>query len=76
MTDTRTISRATYLQALGLFTMASRHRQKADEFSNELFALLGSDKSSHVSDAVYDDRRTFDEALKLEGFTVEEGPAS
>jgi hypothetical protein len=73
MDATKMITRTTYLQALGLFTMAHRHRTKADEFQKELATLLGVDPhdSGHVSDAIYDDRRTFDEALKLEGFTVE-----
>lgn len=75
MSDPKTITRATYLQALGLFTMAHRHRTKADEFQKELAAVLGvgSDDAGHVSDAIYDDRRGFDEALRLEGFTVEGG---
>lgn len=76
MTDApKTISRSTYLQALGLYTMAHHHNQKADEFGNELVRLLGFEgindgDAGHISDAVYGDR-AFDEALKLSDITVE-----
>lgn len=63
-----------YLQALGLFTMARRHAERADEYRNELHALLGIETGSHVEDAIWSggpiDIPEFDEALRREGFNV------
>jgi len=68
---TQQITRATYLQALGLFTMAQRHMRKCDEFRKELTAFLGTPESGHIDDAIYDGLAAFDEALEREGITVE-----
>jgi hypothetical protein len=79
MTDApNTITRSTYLQALGLFTVAKRHTEKAEEFSDELCKLLGfndrnDNSAGHLSDAVWG-MGQFDEALKLSGITVTDEP--
>ena len=69
---TRKICHSTYLQALGLFTMATQHAQKAEEFSTELTKLLDATPYGHITDAIYDGRlKDFDAALKLEKIEVE-----
>jgi len=68
---TMKISRSTYLQALGLFSLARKHQLKVVEFSKELDSLLNIE-NGHVSDAVYDEAKGFDEALKRDGIEVEE----
>jgi hypothetical protein len=76
MTDTpKTINRSTYLQALGLYTLASIHRAKVDDAREELLRLLGVENNGHIDDEIYSPNRGFDEALKLEGFTVADDPA-
>lgn len=68
------LSREMYLQALGLFTMARLHADRASEFRDELKRLLGGTSDldlGHVEDAVWsgDGRPSaFDEALRREGF--------
>lgn len=69
---TKKICHETYLQALGLFTMALQHAQKAEEFNEALTKLLDVTPYGHLSDAIYDGRlKDFDTALKLEEIEVE-----
>lgn len=66
------ICHETYLQALGLFTMACQHAQKAEEFNTALTKFLDVTPYGHLSDAIYDGRLSdFDTALKLENIEVE-----
>lgn len=67
-----TITRGSYLAALGLYTMAKRHYRKSDEFAKELEALLGVEVgASHVSDAIFSEDGDFDRALERENIIVE-----
>lgn len=69
---TKKICHETYLQSLGLFTMAVQHAKKAEEFNIALTNLLGANPWGHLSDAIYDGRlNDFDVALKLEDIEVE-----
>ena len=69
---TKKICHEKYLQALGLFTMAVQHAQKAEEFNTALTKLLDVIPYGYLSDAVYDGRLAdFDAALKLEDIEVE-----
>ena len=66
------ISHDTYLQALGLFTLASNHAKKAEEFGTALEELLDLTPYGYMSDAIYDGTgRDFDSALRLEDIEVE-----
>ncbi len=66
------ICHETYLQALGLFTMAVEHAKKTEEFSTALTKLLEATPYGHLTDAIYDGRLTdFDEALRKEEIEVE-----
>lgn len=70
----KTISHRTYLQALGLFSLAQKHIRKGEEFEAELTKLLEIEPYGHVSDTLYDNsstERDFDAALKLEDIEVE-----
>ncbi len=72
-TEKRTISRATYLQALGLFTLGHSYSERCDEVRKELAGVLGLDVDSHVSDEMYTyGKADFDEALSKENIVVEE----
>ena len=57
MSEPKTISRSTYLQALGLYTMASRLQQDVDRFNVEMNRMLGLDapdfQDSLLSDGIY-----------------------
>ena len=70
----RQISRATYLQAMGLYTLASIHQRKCSEAEAELNNLIDhpNDFGSHISDEIYSPGHHggFDKALKLMGITV------
>ncbi len=70
----RQITHNTYLQSLGLFTLARNHAKKAEEFRDALEKLLDVEPYSHISDIVYDvdgTERDFDAALRLEEIEVE-----
>lgn len=69
MTD-KTISRQTYLMALGLYTVARARARDVDTFRDELETLLGMAAGGYISDAVYGEI-TLDEALEREGIEVE-----
>ncbi len=76
MAETKTISRATYLQALGLFTLGHSYSERADEVRKELRQLLqiGDELGDHVTDEMYAyGHADFDDALKREGISVEGG---
>ncbi len=72
----KTISRSTYLQALGLYTLASIHRQKVDDAREELVRLLGVENNGHIDDEIYSPNRGFDEALKLEEIAITDEPTA
>lgn len=67
------ITRAEFLAAAGLFSIAQRHYAKAMEFERELVELLGFEDGygGIVSDALMDNR-AFEQALKLQGISVEQ----
>jgi hypothetical protein len=65
------ITRNEYLQALALFTLASQHMRKVEEFELAMNEVLKSDTGSHASDALYCNT-SFDSALKSMGITVSE----
>lgn len=76
-----TIDNDTRLKALGLFTLAQEHAQKAREFEAALARLLGreGDTIDRFSDALYGGpkwNKPFDELLRLEGFEVAEAEAA
>jgi len=70
------ISYDKYLMAKGLFHLATEHRRKSSEFEHALHDLLNVDIHSHISDAIWDDNDTLEDALKREGVEVEEPPTS
>ncbi len=70
----KTLTRAQYLMALGLFTLAQHKQAQVREFEAELNALLEidpEDLGGHVSDAVYSPNDTLDAALARQGIAVE-----
>ena len=69
----KTISKETYLQALGLHHLARLHYRKGEEFDKALCSLLGLEWGGHISDSAYGER-DFDEALKLSEIVVEDKP--
>lgn len=70
--EPKKISRAIYLQALGLFTLGHSYSERADEVRNELAQVLGADVDSCISDEMYRyGKADFDEALKKEGIECE-----
>lgn len=69
--ETKTITRSTYLQALGLFTLATTHMRRVDESREELMRLLGIEDNGHIDDEIYSPQHGFDKALDLEGVKVE-----
>ncbi len=77
-----TISRNTYLQALGLFTLAATHMRKVEDAQKALAELLGltfNDTDGHIGDAIYAiggpaGPQDFDEALKRSDILVEDAP--
>ncbi len=74
------ITHDVYLQALGLFTLASLHAAKSRVFEEEMARLLGFDwdecaYASCVSDAIYTPDDSFDLALKRGGIAVLQAPA-
>lgn len=73
-TEMKPLDQSRYLQALGLFTMARAHAERAEQFRTELITFLGVDGCGYVEDAVWEDGaglKQFDAALALEGFTIE-----
>jgi len=78
MSDTpkKTISRTTYLQAFGLYTLGRKYDEKLTEVGDELTKLLGFEgpndsDAGHIADSLWGDQ-SFDEALKLTGIEVSE----
>jgi hypothetical protein len=82
----KTISRETYLQAVGLFTLSQAANAQLQQCHDTLLKILGYDQSGpydnymgHVSDAMWGEAKTikdFDRALKLQGIAIEPTPAS
>lgn len=71
------LTRDEYLRVLALFTMARSHYVKCESFECGLLESLGykdaqPGNGGHISDALYGARRSFNEALALEGFTLPE----
>jgi|CXWL01.1.fsa_nt_gi hypothetical protein len=68
----RRLSRADYLRALALFTMANQNYLRADQYGDELAATLGlkDNYSNNISDAWLNKGADFDVALKADGFLV------
>jgi hypothetical protein len=66
------LSRDRYLKALALYVMAADLYRQQEMFRGELNATLGLEKDDcgHVTDSIYDTGRTFEDALKLEGFKI------
>jgi hypothetical protein len=63
MTNT-VISRTTYLQALALYTMASRKQAEAVAYEEELHKLLGLERGSRIGDGIYSEpAEDFDQVL-------------
>jgi hypothetical protein len=76
MTEPKTITRSQYLQALALYTMASRLQQDVDRFNTEMNKLLGLDaprfQDSRISDGIYSrPSEPFDLVLSYENIAVE-----
>lgn len=79
--EPKTISRDTYLKALGLFTLANYHRLKCEEFSEALKLQLGIGEDwgafTHITEEIWETKPNFDKALERSGYVVEpqtEGP--
>ena len=47
------ITKAEYLQIVGLLTLAKIHNGKLQDITNAVDELIGDEENSHVSDAVY-----------------------
>ena len=47
------ITKEQYYIALGLFTLASKHMRKVEEYEAELNEMLGLDNGDRVSDEIY-----------------------
>ncbi len=70
----RTISRETYLKAIGLFALGNNHYVKGREIEDLLNDLLGEKDGSHFSDLIFSkgaDIRGFDEALVKSDISIE-----
>lgn len=68
----KAITHQQYLQALGLFTLATTHYRKMRECEFALIDLLGYEDREYgdkVSDAIYNNE-DFDKALALDQITV------
>jgi len=62
---TTVIDRSTYLQALALYTMASRKQAEAVAYEEELHRLLGLERGSRVGDGIYSEpAEDFDQVLR------------
>lgn len=66
------ITQDEYLKLLGLFTLASDSQRQCYQAETLMNKMLGLDNGSHLSDEIYGPGRGFDEALKREGFEVEQ----
>lgn len=73
--EAKTISRDTYLKALGMFTIANQFYKEARDIQLRLADFLGEEDGSHIDDAIYSGDiasvRDFDAALKKASITVE-----
>jgi hypothetical protein len=65
------ITYAQYLQAHGLFALATKHYAEGRQFEQALLKLIryGDDYGGHISDAIFDNL-DFDEALAKEKISV------
>lgn len=72
MTKPAKISRTTYMQALALYTVATKHYVRCREMEMELCELLGFEDNyaGCISDEIYEDG-DFDRGLKREKIAVE-----
>lgn len=76
MSVQRTITRSEYLQALALYTMASRLQQDVERYNTEMNKILGQDPPtfsySRLSDGIYSKPpEPFDLVLGYAEITVE-----
>ncbi len=75
MSETKTITKEQYLQALGLFTLAAQQSFNANRYYYALRDHLDCDDNGHLSDAILaadtlPTPKDFDKALKQEGYVV------
>ena len=81
-----TITRAEYLQLVGLMTLAKKHYAAVDELQDHMYELLGidnsgDDRSGGILDVIYglgsdrDAAKSIDSALKAHAITVLEEPS-
>lgn len=74
MDQKKEITAQTHLTALALFTVARQHYLKLREMEFALHDLLGYDEKGYcgnLSDELYNDERgSFDEGMKREGFVI------
>jgi hypothetical protein len=70
-----TISRAEYLQLVGLLTLAEQHNERLQEIDLAVGELLEVDRSGHIGDEVYGGQGTAsaDRMLKNLGIAVAGG---
>lgn len=73
MSKPKTISPTLHLQAFALFTMAHQHYMKARDFEQQMAEMLGYKDiyAGCLSDQLYGEG-DFNNALKLEGFVVDQ----
>lgn len=78
-TTPRTITRAQYLQLVGLHALAAHHIKAMDDLTMAALAITQErdgdgelDQRGHTNDLIWHSR-TLDEGLKIMGITVEEG---
>lgn len=78
MNEPKTITRDTYLKALGMFTIANQQYTMARDIQLRMADMLGLEDGSHVDDALYSGQvasvRDFDHALKRQDITVDPEP--
>jgi hypothetical protein len=74
-----TISRAEYLQLLGLSLMANQHAKKMEEIRDSIYELLGTsesdDQHGHVSDLLWAGDRNVSVNWLLKGLNITVEPA-
>lgn len=71
--DQKTLSKAEFMQAVGLWMIARKRYLDGTAFEKELLELLNVDSGGFVSDAMWsddDDIKTFAEALEKDGISA------
>ena len=59
-----TISRAEYLQLLGLLTLARKHARIVHESEDLMAEILGDDGGGDISDTIFSEDRDLEEMLR------------